>query len=669
MPPEASTQTNDLETRLKKADVVANKYKKQLVVLQSKLEDALSGQERQEETMTTNIERIELLMQNHQVAVKQNQEMQNKYETDKAALLRDKEGAVAREEELTNVIRHLKDTLASREHRRSGEHERGRSSRYGGFDLDQFVASADLVRTDTHRGRDYDRGSPTYPRSSSVGPLSPSAARKDSSQNFARLLRHKDRLIEQLQLELAEAQVKMIDLENQGGDKIHELERMLVDTRVHNAKLLEEKDYYQTMIEEQMVMQEQMLRSRAMTSHSASTISASSSVSQQLSRETPASSVYGGSEISTANEQVRKLETQVNTLQDENKALTQYVDTIVSKLMQHESFEPLLVDGSVTGDNPLAAAATAKENVPPSLLKRAGSIFGGRTRPPRPTSFTNHGSQERPKEQSPQRQVISPISDVPLTAITSRPSPNPNEEPLTGTRVPIRRPLSVRVGSNEWSLAAANAQYRPNGTTSRQTSGQTSPQDQPNRRTSYFNGISLHPNALNPETASIMSRATSDSGTHFSDAPSTPAISEVSTAAPIAPTQSHASGGLHRSGTVIASGTNPRPLRLVQEKVEADAAARRANRQSWRGWFGKGGDPPINVGGAVMGPPPPPYQEGMQGTGPGAAPQLQSSQGQAGAQVWPGQREVYERMTALQAQRERERGVVSPPVSSEGFGK
>jgi len=70
-----------------------------------------------------------------------------------------------------------------------------------------------------------------------------------------------------------------------------------------------------------------------------------------------------------------------------------------------------------------------------------------------------------------------------------------------------------------------------------------------------------------------------------------------------------------------------------------------------------------------MGPPPPPYQEGMQGAGPGAAPQLQSGQGQGGAQVWPGQREVYERMTALQAQRERERGVVSPPVSSEGFGK
>jgi chromosome segregation ATPase len=130
-PSTEATVVSSLETRLKKADVIANKYKKQLVVLQSKLEDVLSGQENHEETMTTNIDKIEKLMRDHQAAVKQSQEMQNKYETDKAALIRDKEGAIAREEELTNVVRHLKDSLAHRERRRSGEYDRGRSSRYG----------------------------------------------------------------------------------------------------------------------------------------------------------------------------------------------------------------------------------------------------------------------------------------------------------------------------------------------------------------------------------------------------------------------------------------------------------------------------------------------------------------------------------------------------------
>jgi len=597
-PEEASPNVvADLETRLKRADAIANKYKKQLVVMQNKLEDAVNGQEKNEEIMTTNISKIETLMKDHQAAIKQSQEMVNSFEDDKAALLREKASSDAREEELNKVIRHLKDTLDRRERRRSGEHDRGRSSRYDG-----------------HRTREYDRYSPTGPRSSSVGPASPMAARRDSSQNYARLLRHKDRLLEQLQLELAEAQVKIMELENTGSSRINELERMLIDTRVQNAKLLEDKDYYQTLFEEQMLVQEQMLERRSATSNATSTISASSSVSQQLSRETPASSVYGGYE---SPEQVRKLEAEVNTLQDQNKALTQYVDQIVSKLMQHESFEPLFADGSVTGDNPLKLAHSAKENAPPSLLRRAGSIFGGKARPRPSLSHSHPNSQEHIRD-STASQPISPLADAPilLTATSSRPSPNPNEDQTTATRVPIRRPISTRYSSNEWqvptipSTNANNPGPSRNGAGIRQTSAAST--------ASYFGnggGVpispTLHPNA---DTTSIISRATSDSGistvehTQFPDSTSTTTTTTTNHAPPTAPMQSHQQG-LHRSNTVISSSQGPRPLRLVQAKVEADNAEERArkvaNRQSWRGWFGKGPDPNAIGPGPDMRPPPP----------------------------------------------------------------
>lgn len=601
-PPAAVT---DLETRLARADAIANKYKKQLVVMQSKLEEAISGQEKNEETMTSHISRIETLVKDHQAAIKQSQEMQNTFEDDKAAMLREKAGADAREEELNKVIRHLRDTLDQRDRRRSGEYDRGRKSRYDG-----------------HRTREYDRYSPTGPRSSSVGPTSPMAARRDSSQNYARLLRHKDRLIEQLQLELAEAQVKVMELENTGASRTHELERMLIDARVQNAKLLEDKEYYQTLFEEQMLVQEQMLERRSATSHAASTISASSSVSQQLSRETPASSVYGGLE---GTEQVRKLETEVSTLQDQNKALTEYVDTIVSKLMQHESFEPLLNDGSVTGDNPLKLAHAAKENAPPSLLKRAGSIFGGKARPRPSLSHSHPNSQEHIRDSSASqqdRQPISPLADAPilLTATSSRPSSNPNEDHTAATRVPIRRPVSTRYGSSEWQVPAlptTNANnvgpYRAS-IGARQTSAAST--------TSYFGGVlispTLHPNA---DTASIISRGASDSGLSTIEHTQVPDSTSVSTTItnqlpPSAPLQSHQQG-LHRSGTVISSSQGPRPLRLVQAKVEADNAEERArkaaNRQSWRGWFGKGPDP--NAVGPGDMRPPPPYTASLSGDG------------------------------------------------------
>lgn len=513
------------------------------------------------------------------------------------------------------------------------------------------TSSAANPRLDGHRDRGQERPwSPTYPRSSSVGPLSPSAARRDSSQNYARILRHKDRLIEQLQLELAEAHVKVLELENNGAERIQALERIVIDTRVQNAKLLEDKEYFQALFEEQALLQEQMLDRRNVPSHSASTISASSSISQQLSRDTPASSVFGGSDSSAAPDQVRKLEAEVSSLQDQNKALTQYVDTIVSKLMTHDSFEPIFADGSVAGGNPPSVAPATKDNAPPSLLTRAGSIFGGRPRP-RPRHTGSNGTPDVKDaahfSQPQQRPAVSPISDIPLTATTSRPSPNPNEDPTTATRVPIRRPLSMRISSTEWQVPAPVVPQRGGPSPgSRQSSTQLSPKDPAaHRQSSYFSGISLPPpGSASTDASSILSRAASDSGQPIDGiTPGTDDAASIhtTTSEPRAPPPSH---GLQRSNTIISSG-QPRPLRLVQAKIDDDNAAaerarRVANRQSWRGWFGKGNDPPA-VAQGLASPPPPPYVANAQDA------RALAGQGQAQGQ-WTGQQQAYAQMASLQ---------------------
>jgi hypothetical protein len=60
----------------------------------------------------------------------------------------------------------------------------------------------------------------------------------------------KDKIIESLRLELAEAQVKLVETENMGGGRMQDLEKILLETRMTNARLMEDNESFQLLLSE-----------------------------------------------------------------------------------------------------------------------------------------------------------------------------------------------------------------------------------------------------------------------------------------------------------------------------------------------------------------------------------------------------------------------------------
>jgi chromosome segregation ATPase len=105
---------DDLKERLAQAEASAESYKRQVDVLQSKLDDALKEQSRLEEKVHESEEQIEALTNEKRDAARQIREMETIYEAERSAMLKEKEEMVNREEEMQAVIQRLKDTLAQR---------------------------------------------------------------------------------------------------------------------------------------------------------------------------------------------------------------------------------------------------------------------------------------------------------------------------------------------------------------------------------------------------------------------------------------------------------------------------------------------------------------------------------------------------------------------------
>ena len=562
------------------------------------------------------------------------------------------------------------------------------------------------------------------------GNESPASQPRDSSQNNAKLILQKDKVIESLRLELAEAQIKLVELENAGGGHMRDLEKMLLEARMSNAKLMEDNESYQVLLSEK-TLNGDFTRQNLMDTHS----SRSDQVSEGQAQPHGPGGTSLADELETANDedmsdeqqQVRKLEADLSAQKDQNKALTLYINKIISRLLQSESFETLFANGSLTGDNPLnAGESTAgapknlrppeqqqqqpsqsageatnpgnKENAAPqpSLLQRAGSIFAGRQRQrPRRVdpAAANAGMSESTNapaqpnaflspQQNEQTQTNKALPPTPTTAIHNQPSSQhlaaPNEDPATAPSLPLRRSLSNRGGHSRAPSGSANlttprthrraTSEVPANVVNSMYKGPTPPPGSPPsgiaagigpsglaspRRVSgtIFTTASQHPPPLiledqkendapytsqTPElgAAEEVRSMQSDSGYGDSVAGSKPTSEAQSLADPPAspraaasaalegrpiPTRGEAvpppppernsseksdtgAGGRWFSGSSSKGGSQAgmRPLRLVQEKAEADEAAlaekKKQNRSSFMGWFNRGPQP--GAGGA-----------------------------------------------------------------------
>ncbi|KAI9761533.1 MAG: hypothetical protein M4579_000924 [Chaenotheca gracillima] len=557
---ETTMLLDDLKSRLANAEKLSEQYQRQAEVLQARLDEALGEQGKLEERLHENDERLESLQNEQRESTRTCKDMERIYEEERVSMTQEKEDMANREEELHQVITRLKETLSQRESRLNLDDEGGRISRSSNnaspnLEAGQFAPSTELSRS--------------------------------SSRNNSKVLLQKDKVIESLRLELAEAQIKVVDAENSGGGRVSELERHLLETRMTNARLMEDNESFQLLLSEKTLNGDFSKADFMQSASSHSVLDEASAPSGTMSPSL-ADELQDASEVDS--DKYRRLEAEARSMKDQNKALTLYINNIIERLLQHKDFEsildktPGLLAGPSAASIRYAGADTDKQLPSPpsqeasgqSILQRAKSVATGANRP-----------RPRPMSHMPPPSSASATANLP---------PQVREE---NTAIPLTRSQSVRGGhrrtNSEWAPATVvNHMYRG------PPPGQTSPGVTTPRRTSFFGGF--QPN--NPAPSSRVTSGgsyqqtamerNSSTASDVSDVGGGPNEDIMEVVQVPSPPHSVAGSSGAGGGSAPIAGNKLRPLRLVQENTEGASAAeeaeaaKRAKRSTWMGWFNKG---------------------------------------------------------------------------------
>lgn len=394
------------------------------------------------------------------------------------------------------------------------------------------------------------------------------------------MLLQKDKLIESLRLELAESQIKLVEMENKGGGRQRELERELLEARMANARLMEDNESYQLLLSEKTLNGDFTKGDFMRDIHPESKESGSGlgSLADELE------SIDERAETDNS----RKLEAEIRSLKEQNKALTLYIERIISRILQHGGFEHIL-DRSETDTAPKPASSGSDKALPPTPPDKdenAGQTFLQRAK------SVVSGQATRPRTQRPR-----PVSVMPMPPTSV---PTPHENPETAPSIPLNRAQSVRSGqghrrtrSDQIDGAAAaviGQMYRghnANGPISPTTMGPGSRQSVlsgPSYMTSLSSG-----NRTSSQSSQHGRNRMSSSNSVTSEGPGDTSSSIATTSPP------RSSSGMTNYTGAVMTQNKLRPLRLVQESNEAakaaeeeEAARKKANRASWiPGWFNR----------------------------------------------------------------------------------
>jgi hypothetical protein len=381
------------------------------------------------------------------------------------------------------------------------------------------------------------------------------------------LVLQKDKLIESLRLELAEAQIKLVESENMGGGRMQEVERLLLEARMTNARLMEDNESYQLLLSEKTLAGD---FSKSDFMGSAANQDALSALEGRTAAPSLADELSGASDDGES-ENYRKLEGELKSAKSENKALTLYINKIIERLLQHQDFEAILDQSS--DFKPGANTEKALPPPPPkeqasgaSILQRAKSVAMGATKRPRPLSFMPAATNSALTDPD-----TAPSIPFGLNRTSSFRTGRPKSEQYTGGAVG----------------ASVVSQVYKGGPTSPSLNGPQTPR----HSQSFFAppSTSGNPNAQHrvPSTGQVPSSGNFPG--MKSEASSTSGDSgDVTTPPSLSPPR-----GAEKATTF--AGNKPRPLKLVQDnsrkisgEVDDDKKVKRA---SWMGWaFGNKGD-------------------------------------------------------------------------------
>ncbi|CAG8889007.1 unnamed protein product [Penicillium nalgiovense] len=519
----------ELREQLQKAESASEQYQKQLGVLQMRLDEAISEQTKLEDQAHERDSRIETLNSEIRDQGRQIRDLEQNHEAERNAMLQEKEQQTSREEEMQATIQRLKDSVAQKDMRMNAEGDRHQVSRSSSF---------------------RNRSSPEVD-----GQFAPSShLERSPSRNNSTLLLQKDKLIESLRLELAESQIKLVEMENAGGGRQQELEKDLLEARVANARLMEDNESYQLLLSEKTLTGDfakgEFMRDANPTKESAAGLG---SLADELE------SVDESPETDAA----QQPDGEVKALKDQNKALTLYIERIISRLLMHDGFEHIL---------------DRNEDEETSTTKTGG---------------VKRSFLQLPRRRMTVRRKVSYNERSQFMLPPPHPSQNnPNENPNTAPSIPFRtqsvRASHRRSRSEQVDPSAASVvghMYRGG----RNSGGPISPTAMgPGSRQSMFSGAASYISSMSraPSMSSQPDRIGRSSSPSVTSDPHGDTASTGATSSP-----PRSSGGMNNYTGAVMQQDKLRPLRLVSEttrvKEEEEAARKKANRASWIPWLNR----------------------------------------------------------------------------------
>ena len=569
---EAIGLLDDLKAQLRKAEATAEEYRRQLEGQQARLDDASQDQRYLEDRVHEQSSRLELLEADRRDLIRQQREAREIAEAERTSLLQERERMATQEEESRSIIQKLKETLAQKDVLKRYDDEHPERLDDGG-----------LENVDGH----------LVPRSKS----SPSEDQDSSPQQ--------DKTIKTLRLELAEMHNKLMESENKKGGRVQDLERMLMETRMANARLREDQEGFQLLLSQKTLTGE-FSRADVMQVSDTSTGDDNSSpieLSSSLADELDSAAENGKQHDS-------RLEAEVKSLKDQNRALTVYINNFLERLLQHKELENILerspdLIGGAAPNRPRSTNTNTDKDLPPppppkeelSVFTKTRSLISG-----------GRGSGQRPR----------PFSQI--IATDTGPTPSIGSS-IVGGMGPgfLRRSDSVGPGTRREisseipSTAAMRGQTKRGSSAGSSSLGPLGSRVPLSRQSSLFSSGG-NPNHPNPH-ARVPSGPQSNGDTVSSSANSI--ISDHSGETDtVSPPRPH---GNPNPNAAIA-GNRLRPLRLVQENADVGSGdqcgrtqsdggidwdmSKKARRSSWMGWFNKGkvedGSSSVPMGGEVV---------------------------------------------------------------------
>lgn len=561
----------DLKARLDKSDTASEQFRKQTEVLQSRLDDAIKEQAKLEERVHESEEQIETLRNEKRESARQMREMETIYEAERSSMLKEKEEMSNREEEMQVVINRLKDTINQRNAEDESRPSRQLNNNSPGVDNGSFAP--------------------------------PSSVHRSDSRNNSKLLLQKDKLIESLRLELAEAQIKLVESENQGGGRLHEVERLLMEARMANARLMEDNESYQLLLQEKTLHgdfgkgdfsymgsaanQDALNALEGRSSYGgekkdADGTALGASLGASLADEL--GDAADDTAVSTVDDtdHQRRLEGELRALKDQNKALTLYINKIIERLLQHQEFEHILDQSTEpkanTNKDLPAPPAADRQSAGASLLARAKSMAtGGSNQNTHNSTNSTSSNSSSVAANSNRHSRPRPVSYMPSTnSAHNNPDTAPSIPIGLGRAQSTRRQPGSRPMSEQFSGGAGfvNAMYKgPDGPLSPTLStGRNSAQ--------FFSGPST-PRSGAPTAGNFPGMRSETSSVSGESAGGDNSNTSVSMSPPRTIGSGHEK---EKGGNATFIGNKPRPLRLVQENAPQPETTNK--RASWFGWAG-----------------------------------------------------------------------------------